>query len=153
MSFTTRNCDNCGKQYRAQNSDLIRGRGLNCSKECEALKREKKAQSKPKVPRAKATGLQFLEMLLKVRNIPYETEFRFLKGRQYRFDLAIPEKKIAIEYEGLAVSNKIGRHQTNAGYSNDCIKYNHAAVEGWKVLRFTAQNYEKAGEFLSILFP
>ena len=108
--------------------------------------------AKIKLPKAKPTGLQHIELVLKARLIPFETEFRFMEERKFRFDIAIPSKKIAIEYEGLNVGSN-SRHTTNHGYSNDCIKYNHAITYGWKVLRFTSQNYKEVGFFLSILFP
>ena len=41
---TKRNCDNCNKEYLADNRNLRRGWGLCCSKSCAASKREK---SKP----------------------------------------------------------------------------------------------------------
>lgn len=41
---TRRNCDNCGKEYLADNRNLKRGWGLTCSKSCAASKRE---MSKP----------------------------------------------------------------------------------------------------------
>lgn len=44
MSYTERNCDKCGKSYKADNRNLKRGWGLCCSKSCAASKREK---SKP----------------------------------------------------------------------------------------------------------
>ena len=44
MSYTERNCDNCKKEYKADNRNLKRGWGLCCSKSCAAKKREK---SKP----------------------------------------------------------------------------------------------------------
>ena len=40
MTTTKRNCDNCGKQYQADNRNLKRGWGLCCSKSCAAKKRE-----------------------------------------------------------------------------------------------------------------
>lgn len=36
-----RNCDNCGKQYKADPRNLKRGWGKCCSKSCAAKKREK----------------------------------------------------------------------------------------------------------------
>lgn len=39
-----RKCDNCGKEYNADERNLKRGWGLCCSKSCAASKREK---SKP----------------------------------------------------------------------------------------------------------
>ena len=107
---------------------------------------------KNKIPKAKPVGLQHIELVLLSRKIKFVNEHQFLTDRKFRFDVAIPERKIAIEYEGLNIGSK-SRHTTNFGYSNDCIKYNLAAVNGWKVLRFTSQNYKQAGEFISILFP
>jgi hypothetical protein len=42
--YTKRKCDNCGKEYMADNRNLKRGWGLCCSKACAAKKRE---MSKP----------------------------------------------------------------------------------------------------------
>jgi len=69
----------------------------------------------------------------------YVEELQFHHKRLFRFDWAIPELKIAIEYEGI-FSKKSG-HTTVSGYTKDCQKYNLAATEGWKVLRYTAKNY------------
>ena len=44
MGYTKRKCDNCPKEYLADNRNLKRGWGLCCSKSCAASKREK---SKP----------------------------------------------------------------------------------------------------------
>ena len=41
MSIVNRNCDNCGKTYKADSRNLKRGWGLCCSKSCAAQKREK----------------------------------------------------------------------------------------------------------------
>ena len=73
------------------------------------------------------------------KKIKYETEYKFLETRKFRFDWAIPSHKIAIEYEGI-FSNK-SRHTSLTGYTNDCEKYNLAVQNGWKVLRYTAKNY------------
>jgi very-short-patch-repair endonuclease len=71
--------------------------------------------------------------------INYVCEYRFDEKRKFKFDIALPELKIAIEYEGI-VSAK-SRHTSKTGYSKDCEKYNLATVQGWKVLRYTALNY------------
>ncbi len=68
------------------------------------------------------------------------TEHRFHHERMFRFDWAFPDLMIAIEYEGL-MSKKSG-HTTIGGYTKDCEKYNLAQIEGWKVLRYTAVNYQ-----------
>jgi hypothetical protein len=71
----------------------------------------------------------------------YVSELVFHPARKFRFDWAIPDLKVAIEYEGL-FSEKSG-HTTVKGYTKDCIKYNLAALLGWKVLRYTALNYKE----------
>ena len=119
----------------------------------------------PKIPKPRPAGLQHIELVLKAKGVPFETEYRFLPDRQFRFDVAIPDRKIAIEYEGLEVTKNDfsaidksfykkttkSRHSTNIGYSNDCIKYNLAIVNGWRVLRFTAYNYREFSSFISML--
>lgn len=65
-------------------------------------------------------------------------EHRFCE-RRWRFDVAWPEKKVAMEFEGGTWSKtRKSRHTTGAGYRNDCYKYNRAAVDGWKVIRATS---------------
>lgn len=70
----------------------------------------------------------------------YIEELQFHDVRKFRFDWALPDLKIAIEYEG--VFSKKSRHTTVSGYTNDCEKYNLAQILGWKVLRYTAKNYK-----------
>lgn len=61
-------------------------------------------------------------------------EYRFDKERRWRFDLAFPEHKLAVEIEGgIWIS---GRHTRAMGYEGDCEKYNAATLQGWRVLRF-----------------
>jgi very-short-patch-repair endonuclease len=63
------------------------------------------------------------------------TEHQFHTERKWRFDLAWPETKIALEYEGGIFSN--GRHTRAKGYDSDCEKYSTAAILGWTVIRIT----------------
>lgn len=67
-------------------------------------------------------------------------ELQFAKPRKFRFDFAIPEFKIGIEYDGLN-SDKSG-HTTLVGFTKDTEKINLAISLGWKVLRFTVLNYQ-----------
>jgi hypothetical protein len=94
----------------------------------------------------------------------YETEFRFVEDRAWRFDYAWPLFKIAFEQEGGAFARLItvhrgdefkaghrvpippgtrirlgGRHQNGRGMELDIEKYNRAAIEGWLVLRGTTR--------------
>ncbi|GAB4528477.1 MAG: hypothetical protein OHK0046_47340 [Anaerolineae bacterium] len=69
-----------------------------------------------------------------------EQEYRFTKGRRWRFDRAWPKYKVAVELEGGVYSG--GRHTRGKGYIADCDKYNSAALAGWLVLRFTGHHLE-----------
>ena len=73
---------------------------------------------------------------LNSKNVQYETEHKFLPDRRFRFDYAIPVRKVAIEYEGATWAR--GRHTRGAGYAKDCEKYSLAAINGWCVIRITA---------------
>lgn len=65
-----------------------------------------------------------------------------IPGRKFRFDYAFPDIKLAIEYEG--INSKNSRHTNIKGYTNDCIKYNLATLNGWHVLRYTCINITDA---------
>lgn len=71
--------------------------------------------------------------------IMVEKEFRFC-DRRWRFDFALPDKKIALEYNGTQSAKS--RHTTLTGYTGDREKINHAQSLGWKVLEFTVLNYK-----------
>jgi very-short-patch-repair endonuclease len=65
-----------------------------------------------------------------------QREYRFHPIRKWRFDWAMTEKRVAIEYEGGVF---LGRgHTGGVIYGQNCEKYNTAALMGWTVLRFTA---------------
>lgn len=66
----------------------------------------------------------------------FSREHRFHPKRRWRFDFADVRKMVAIEVEGGTWSN--GRHVRGAGYESDCVKYNEAALMGWKVIRVTS---------------
>lgn len=77
-------------------------------------------------------------MLLHIRadQLPEPTpEFTFARPRKWRFDLAWPDEKLALEIEGATWAN--GRHVRGAGYEADCLKYSTAAILGWRVIRVT----------------
>lgn len=64
------------------------------------------------------------------------------KPRQWAFDFAFVEYRLALECEGLVV-RKIGdqfvctgRHASVSGFREDCVKYQNAALLGWTVVRF-----------------
>lgn len=90
-----------------------------------------------------------LYVLLRASFLPLpKLEYRFHPVRRWRFDLAWPEHKIALEVEGGIWSR--GRHVRAAGYEEDCRKYNHAVLLGWRVLRVTVSMID-SGEALNVL--
>lgn len=101
----------------------------------------KKYASKPFVPKMKRSGKETfqIEVILVDQGIKFEKEFIFHPIRKWRFDFAILDQKVAIEYEGI-ISDK-SRHTNIKGYTEDSNKYNEAQKLGWKVLRYTALNY------------
>ena len=76
-----------------------------------------------------------------------ETEFKFHPTRRWRFDYAIPTRKLAIEYNGGIFMRKSG-HSNVKGQSRDQEKMNQAQILGWKVLQYSAMNYQTIEEDL-----
>lgn len=64
-----------------------------------------------------------------------ERELMFHPHRKWRFDLAWPRQKFAVECEGGVWTQ--GRHVRGVGFEGDCRKYNEATLHGWRVLRVT----------------
>ena len=76
---------------------------------------------------------------MKIENFELIPEYRFHPERLWRFDYAIPGMMVAIEIEGGVWT--IGRHTRGSGFIKDMEKYNAAAIMGWKVLRYTPQQF------------
>lgn len=74
-------------------------------------------------------------------NIKHERGYIFHPTRKWKFDFALPEYKIAVEYEGGTYSG--GGHTRGAHYWSDCIKYREAALLGWVVLRYVCNDLDK----------
>jgi very-short-patch-repair endonuclease len=64
-----------------------------------------------------------------------------LRLRDYRFDVAFPRVKLAVEIDGGVFSG--GRHSRGAGYREDTYKLNLAALLGWTVLRYLPEDLFK----------
>lgn len=75
-------------------------------------------------------------------------EYRFHDVRRWRFDFAWPSRKVAVEVEGGTFTG--GRHTRGLGFRKDCEKYNTALLDGWKVLRFPAEQIS-SGEPLEMI--
>lgn len=76
------------------------------------------------------------------------TEHRFAPPRRWRFDLAWPDRMLAVEVEGGVWVG--GRHTRPGGFEADAVKYAEAAVAGWRVLRVTPRMVD-AGTALGYL--
>lgn len=90
---------------------------------------------------------------LRELGLEYYSEYLFAEslGRRWRFDWAVPSRKIAIECEGIVWHGDGGRHQRAAGMLEDLRKYATAMSLGWMVWRFSPQMIlcGEAKDFLS----
>lgn len=62
-------------------------------------------------------------------------EHQFVADRRWRFDLAWPERLVAVELEGGVWIR--GAHTRGKGYEKDLAKYNRASLLGWTLIRMT----------------
>lgn len=79
---------------------------------------------------------------------PGEPQFRFVPGRQFRFDRAWVEQRVAIECQGGVWTN--GAHSRGSGVQRDCLKFSLAAALGWRVLPVTREMIE-SGQAVELL--
>lgn len=68
-------------------------------------------------------------------------EHRFASPRRWRFDFAWPDAMLAVEMEGMAYGG--GRHQRRKGFTADAEKYREAMKLGWRVLRYTSDEWRE----------
>jgi len=71
--------------------------------------------------------------------LPDQYEYKFMDSRDWRFDYAWTDLKVAIEYNGIRYSKtkgNIGRtgHTTIVGVSNDYEKIGEAQIRNWIVI-------------------
>ena len=110
------------------------------------------AKRPPSAPKKPHPQVEELKLILRSMNFPFVEELRFHPERMWRFDLAIPSQKIAIEYQGHGHSfgapkgeggkaRHVGRHASVLGMAGDCEKFNAAASMGWTVICFTAVHF------------
>ncbi len=87
-------------------------------------------------PEASAVSpTEALQRALQRKGYEVSLEHRFHPKRRWRFDIAVPARKLAIEIEGGLWSR--GAHSRPTGIRRDIIKYNAASQLGWRVLRCT----------------
>lgn len=60
-----------------------------------------------------------------------------------RVDLALPDARLAVEYDGL------GPHTANGAFSRDRARQNALVAAGWTVLRFTAADLRRPGALVA----
>jgi len=74
--------------------------------------------------------------------------------KDWRFDLAIPEYMIAVEFDGGGFIS--GRHNRGMGVIGDMHKMNTAVIHGWRVLRYTHTHHKLSqimGDLARIIQP
>ena len=105
-------------------------------------------EPKDKAPKKANSYALFQKSLESYLGTQIDSEVTFCKGRKFRFDFAIVDKKIAIEIEGGIFSG--GRHTRGAGFAKDMEKYNIAVENGWVVLRYSPAETKKTSTFEQI---
>lgn len=61
-----------------------------------------------------------------------------IANRQYRLDLAYPEQRVVIEYDGWDA------HSTRSAFDRDRCRQNRLSLAGWRILRFTSATSDRA---------
>lgn len=70
-----------------------------------------------------------------------ELQYPVCEGRQFRFDRAWPDQRVAVEVQGGIWMAK-GRHNTGEGIEDGCFKASLAAATGWRLLPLTEKMIE-----------
>lgn len=108
-----------------------------------------------------------IDILLRSVGGDWVKEYRFHvpetgeKKRQWKFDYACPEKKIAVEIEGgvygrgkpcpVCKRRAPGAHSSITGIKRDIEKYNTATSQGWRVIRVLPSDIGKGYDYLAKL--
>lgn len=72
---------------------------------------------------------------LAVLGVPVVLEYRFHPSRQWRWDIALVDQRIALEVDGGIWTQ--GRHVRGRGFLADREKINTGVILGWRVLEVT----------------
>jgi len=92
--------------------------------------------------KSQALTRRFMFLWKALGGSPLVKEWRFDHKRQWRFDFADINEKVAIELEGGIWTH--GAHTRGKHYNSDCEKYNRATLMGWKVFRLTTDMITRA---------
>lgn len=102
-------------------------------------------------PRPASRGEETLALQIRACALPpVEREYRFC-DRQWRFDFAWPELKLAVEVQGFGAGGSMGGHQRPAGVARDCEKYGTATSLGWSVMPVTTRQVRSGAAIELIL--
>lgn len=87
----------------------------------------------------------FIKSVKQFTGLTIVPEYKFCNDRRWRFDYAIPEKKIYIEVDGgrfkkrtyrnkqgQMITTMGGRHNSGVGFEKDIEKKNMASILGWR---------------------
>lgn len=72
-----------------------------------------------------------------------ERQYRFHPVRQWAFDFAFPNVRLAVEIQGGTAMRGRSGHTSISGMQADYAKYNAAQLRGWRVLLYTSLDLEK----------
>lgn len=67
-------------------------------------------------------------------------EYKFSSSRDFRFDFANPDTKVALEVQGGVWKGSFGGHTSGAGYVRDIEKSNLAVANGWRIVQCVPQD-------------
>lgn len=91
--------------------------------------------------RLEAERQERLAILKDKTNLDWVAEHRFHATRKWRMDFAQLDHKIYIEIQGGIFVQ--GRHSRGAGMLKDFEKFNHAVLDGWRLILTTPQDFSK----------
>jgi very-short-patch-repair endonuclease len=90
-----------------------------------------------------------LALQLRAAGIAFEEQFRFDASRRWRADFRLSGVPVLVEVHGGTWIQ--GRHTRGKGFEDDRRKMNAAALLGWSVLEFTADQVNSGEALESIL--
>lgn len=78
----------------------------------------------------------YVAQLERIEVPAFEINYRWHSVREWRWDVAFVDDKVAVEIDGVRRDGK-GDHQTEKGMTNDYQKVAEGVLWGWTILRFT----------------